>query len=252
ETTRPEHDAYVYLEPLHRRNRAALGFDMASQPTRREDMERARDSGSAALSGRVTLVQEIDTVKQAGFLIYVPVYRSGVVPTTVAARRALLEGFVYAPFRADDLFAGIFGTEERPRAAFRIYDGEGVAEGRLLHDSRVGGIAPADPPAFTSTERLEMAGRVWTIEFAATPYFELGIRRSFVPFIVGVGLVLGLILFGLTRAQVRASASVRESEQRLRSGLESLPVGVVVADRAGRVTFAHPMSRRIWARGGGA
>src|SRR5690606_23884226 len=74
----PERHAIIYLEPLDRRNRAALGFDMFTEPTRRDAMARARDTGLPAMSGKVTLVQEIEGRVQAGFLIYYPVYRDGV------------------------------------------------------------------------------------------------------------------------------------------------------------------------------
>src|SRR5690606_35653372 len=121
-----ERDLYfpiVFLETEDRRNLHAIGYDMFSQPTRREAMERARDTGTAAASGRVLLVQEIDAAKQAGFLIYVPVYRDGVVPGTLYERRAALAGFVYSPFRADDLLGGLLRGERLPRLNFEIYDG---------------------------------------------------------------------------------------------------------------------------------
>ena len=111
EGARGEYHAILYLEPLDRRNKAAIGYDMSTDSTWREAMARARDASAPAMSGRVQLVQEIDERKQAGFLIYVPIYRGGTVPATVTARRETLDGFVYAPFRADDLLEGIFGSE---------------------------------------------------------------------------------------------------------------------------------------------
>ncbi|HEX2166499.1 MAG TPA: CHASE domain-containing protein, partial [Longimicrobiales bacterium] len=111
-----------FLEPLDNRNRRALGFDMYSETERRMAIRRARDLAEPAMSGRVRLVQEIYGLPQAGFLIYLPVYASGTVPGTVEERRAQLTGVIYAPFRADDLFAGIFGSEQFPRVAFTVYD----------------------------------------------------------------------------------------------------------------------------------
>ena len=86
ETPRAEYHTVLYLEPQDRRNQAALGFDMSIDPIRREAMDRARDTGDAAMTGKVTLVQEIEGPKQPGFLIYVPVYRGGTVPPTVEER----------------------------------------------------------------------------------------------------------------------------------------------------------------------
>ena len=39
---------------------------------------------------------------------------------------------VYAPFRADDLFRGIFGSEREPRVFFQVHDGHSMGEESLL------------------------------------------------------------------------------------------------------------------------
>jgi len=91
---REEHPqtAIVLLEPQDVRNKQALGFDMSSEPVRRAAMERARDERTAAVSGRVTLVQEIDSEPQPGFLMYVPVYERDLPTDTIEERRAALIG----------------------------------------------------------------------------------------------------------------------------------------------------------------
>src|SRR5690606_14613582 len=105
---RDPYSSILYLEPFIDRNLRAFGYDMYSEPVRREAMERARDSGLPALSGKVTLVQEFGPEVQAGFLIYLPIYANGVTPVTVDARREALLGFVYSPFRAHDIMDSIF------------------------------------------------------------------------------------------------------------------------------------------------
>ena len=69
-TIRPEgrretYTSIVFLEPLSGTNLRAFGYDMFSEPVRREAMERARDMDVAALSGKVMLVQETGTDIQA-------------------------------------------------------------------------------------------------------------------------------------------------------------------------------------------
>ncbi|HVQ39804.1 MAG TPA: CHASE domain-containing protein, partial [Pyrinomonadaceae bacterium] len=99
ESERDEYHAIIYLEPQDQRNRAGLGFDMFTEPTRREPMERARDTGLPAASGRVTLFQRIDPqAKQPGFIIYVPVYRTDFPTANETERRAALLGFVFSAF----------------------------------------------------------------------------------------------------------------------------------------------------------
>src|SRR6478609_5225850 len=50
---RPEYHAVVSLEPMDRRNKLALGYDMYTSPPRRLAMDRARDTGEAASTGVV-------------------------------------------------------------------------------------------------------------------------------------------------------------------------------------------------------
>lgn len=47
-----------FVEPFTGRNVRAFGYDMYAEATRREAMERARDTGLPALSGRVALLQD--------------------------------------------------------------------------------------------------------------------------------------------------------------------------------------------------
>jgi CHASE1-domain containing sensor protein len=62
--------AVVFLEPLDERNRRAIGYDMTTELQRRRAMERARDTGGAALSSKVVLVQDSrEGTRAAGFLL---------------------------------------------------------------------------------------------------------------------------------------------------------------------------------------
>jgi signal transduction histidine kinase len=211
DSARGEYHAIFYLEPHDRRNEAAIGYDMFTDPTRREAMSRARDAAGPAMSGRVQLVQEIDQRKQAGFLIYVPIYRDGDVPATVEARRAELNGFVYAPFRADDLFEGIFGSESEPRVSFRLYDGTQVNEASLLHDSAVdwsegneSELTALTPlAARADTIPMQTAGRRWTLVFTPTTELLDSAGRGMVPLVAVAGVLVSVLLFLLARAHVR-------------------------------------------------
>jgi signal transduction histidine kinase len=202
--------AIRYLEPLDERNRAAIGFDMYSEPIRRHAMRRARDRGEPALSGKVTLVQEIIGPQQPGFLLYVPVYAGGTVPATEAQRRALLSGFVYAPFRASDLFAGIFGTEALPRVAFSVYDGNNVsADGLLYASERV----PGHVPTLRAGQDMEIAGHPWRIVFESQPGFDAGSTRGLVRLVLLAGVMASLWLFSLAYGQARARAAAEAANR---------------------------------------
>ena len=209
----PEQHAILYLEPHDEGNGAALGFDMSADPIRRAVMERARDTGLGEGSGKVAVAQELDPKPQAGFLVYFPVYAGGRIPGTVEERRAALEGFVYAPFSADELMWGIFGGETPRHIQVEVYDGGQVREDALMH--RSGGVTPTDarPDSnrvpvtlreFSSHTTFDMAGRVWTVQFRSGPGFPRDAGWRFVPVVLVGGLAAAGLLFVLTRGQVRA------------------------------------------------
>jgi signal transduction histidine kinase len=203
-----ERHAIRFLEPLDERNRAALGYDMYSESTRRAAMSRARDDAAAALSGRVRLVQEIIGPEQPGFLLYVPVYEGGEPPDDLAERRATLKGFVYSPFRAVDLFEGILGFDPRPRVSFSVFDGTAVDPEQLLYGSpRV----TTHRPALSATRHLVQAGRPWTVTFESTPDFEAGSLRMAPWAVLLAGLATSLGLFFLARGQARARVEAEEA-----------------------------------------
>nr|MDQ2694840.1 CHASE domain-containing protein [Pseudomonadota bacterium] len=114
--------AIVYLEPFDWRNRRAFGYDMFSEPVRRAAMERAWYSGRTAVSGKITLVQETGRDPQTGFLMYLPLYAADRPLASEAQRRAALRGWVYSPFRLDDLMQGILGRQ-LANVALEIHDG---------------------------------------------------------------------------------------------------------------------------------
>ncbi|HXH84705.1 MAG TPA: CHASE domain-containing protein, partial [Candidatus Tectomicrobia bacterium] len=215
---RDEYHAILYLEPLDRRNRAAIGYDMFSEPVRRTAMERARDTGLPAASGIVTLVQEIDERKQPGFLIYVPVYRHDVAGASVEERREALLGFVYSPFRAYDLLPGILGPGLGPFAGVTVADGpadratEPFYRAPAERDGRAASLAVRT--------QIDVAGRPWTLSFHGAGG---GSGRGLAAAILLVGATMSGLLYLATRYQVQGRLAAErladarlEGEQRFR------------------------------------
>jgi signal transduction histidine kinase len=208
-----ERHAIQYLEPLDERNQAALGYDMYSEATRRAAMARARDEATPALSGKVRLVQEIFGPEQPGFLLYVPVYGHEPAPATLEERRARLTGFVYSPFRAEDLFHGVFGSETEPSVRFLVYDGLEPTEEHLLYAS-----SPDTPhsPAFDAVRVTEQAGNHWTVVFESTPAIEDTFSSGASRAVLLLGILASFWLFWLARGQARAREAA-ESANRAKS-----------------------------------
>jgi PAS domain S-box-containing protein len=245
DTPRDEYHIIKYLEPLDARNRRALGYDMYTEATRQEAMQRARDTGAPAASAKVELVQEIGGEVQAGFLIYLPVYEGGATPESVSERRARLIGFMYSPFRAGDLFRSILTGAVTEEVAFQVFDGDPGAENVLYSSSRLERINPA----FSTVRPLGFAGRKWTIDFRSLPSFEIGARSPTVEIMPLIGIIFSILLAGIAAGQVqarnaaqrearerrRAEAAVAEREQQLRRVLDSIFAFIGVLDTNGRI-----------------
>ena len=222
---RPQRDDYttiIYLQPASDLNKIAIGYDMFTDPVRRQAMEIARDTGKPTASGRVTLVQERHvSIKQAGFLIYVPVYRKNVRPSTAAERQAALVGYVYSPYRADDFILPVV-AEKTADVAFQIYDG--AAKSENLHTAVTSDTS--NEPLFSDTKTLDVAGRTWTLTYATKPSFEASSSRSLLKYTIFLGVFLSLLFFTITRAEVRArtraeraAEEVKQSEATIRKTL---------------------------------
>lgn len=253
---RSEFHTILFLEPLDRRNRAALGYDMFTEPVRRAAMERARDTGVAALTGKVTLVQEIDAKKQSGILLYVPVYRRGLPLDTVEDRRFALLGFVYSPFRAGDLLQRVLSQDPLPGLAMAVYAGQEPLDENLLY--RSGEPHSGHLPRFVETGKLDVGGSPWTLVFSSLPTFEESSGRRQAWVVLLAGLVTSAILFGLSRSQVqarmaaehaaagllRSEEALRESGERYRQLVELSPEAIFV-QRDDRFAFVNSALIRL-------
>ncbi|WP_296805121.1 CHASE domain-containing protein [Thiocapsa sp.] len=255
-----------YLEPFSGRNLRAFGYDMFSEPVRRAAMEEARDRDIAALSGRVRLVQETDEDVQAGALMYVPVYHDGMPVGTIEERRAALAGWVYSPYRMNDLMRGILGRWEQRdgmRIRLAVYDGDGLAPETLLYDSQPG--APiAGSPGGTGVARipLDFNGYRWTLVFSSQASGGLSVGTLKVWSIAAAGTLISLLVAGLVHAVAKLRAQAerlvaeldahRRTEHSLdvaltkyRTLFDSFPLGISVADEDGAIVEANPIAETI-------
>ena len=242
EGQRALYTSIIYLEPFAERNLRAFGYDMFSEPVRQEAMRRAMDSGDPALSGKVQLVQETDQAIQAGFLLYVPVYRNGRATLTVEDRRRNLMGWVYAPFRMNDLMAGVLG-EQGQDLDIEIYDGTQASPENRMFDSHPEVKADHPPAAFQARRELAVGHHLWTMKIRALPAFATrlgpGKAGTILNFGILVSLLLTLLTWSLVRSRDRAVVLAGASEQRIKALMQSANNSILLVDPQGRILEAN-------------
>lgn len=230
---KPEHarDIYtsiLFIEPFSGRNREAMGLDMYTEPVRRKAMELARDSDIAVLSDKIRLTFETENDFQHGTLMFVPVYQQGKSSNTVEQRRAALSGWVFSPYRMNDLIDGIIGEQSIYNHAdvnFRIYDGQ-ISPETILFDSLEGTDYDYETSGRDSVIiPLTFNGHEWTLQFSRVNKVFYPWGNDLVVFISGI--IISLLIYSLfnsmrsTNINARKIASdltkhLKESENQLR------------------------------------
>lgn len=183
----------VYVEPRTAMNRFPIGFDMYSEPTRREAMELAASLGQPVASGKVGLMLDQAQPHHDGFIIYMPVFQG-----TGAERR--IRGFVYSPFRASEFLTSAFELVRDRSVEIAVYDGVQRPD-RLLVARRLPG-----EHGLSMERRIVVANRPWIISATFRRQHMLSpLSRATLIF----GAVLGVLVMFTARLITKRAAEDR-------------------------------------------
>ncbi len=197
EGKREFYTSIIYLEPFDWRNQRAFGYDMYSNNTRKEAMKRSIETTLPSLTGKVRLVQEDGKDEQAGFLLYLPLYKLNLPTQTIEQRYAAIQGFVYAPFRVDDFMKGVV-DKSLDFIQLKVYDMDTINEENLLFNSNDNQKVLE---SFNSVNILEFDGRVWTIEIKALQSFIHGNNLVYALIFTLISLLITFLLFLIFKRQ---------------------------------------------------
>jgi len=240
---RAEYAPVVYVEPLELR-RAALGFDVLSDPVRRAALETARDTGRAVATEPTT--PAAGTGADRGMVIFQPVYRAGAPTASVTQRRAAVRGFVIETVDLDDLIRRALPDPERDGLEFRLVDAS-----RTLSETTILASARAESAARSSlrfVSWLTVVDRQWRLEmYAASSY--LAARQSERAWIVlGGGLLITILLSAYLLASARHAAEAEGLAEGLRKvsrATEQSPASVVITDTQGAIEYVNPKFTQV-------
>jgi PAS domain S-box-containing protein len=254
---RESYSAIIYLEPFSDRNLRAFGYDMLLEPVRRAAMERARDTDYAVLSGKVVLIQETGKEVQAGTLMFVPVYRRGMPTDSVEQRRTAIYGWVYSPYRMNDLMKGILSNSnlDEIQLGLKIFDGEQLSQQNLLYETfHADNGRPRAGARFILKLPVDFNGHRWTLYFTQTGggFFTAEYAKAWLT-LVG-GTFITLLLFLLSRALLKTrkeqrmaeelNVALRKERQRMTSIIQGSNLGTLEWD----VQSGKTILNDIWAK----
>jgi len=258
-----------FVEPLAG-NETAAGFDLGSEPVRRQALERARDTGQMAASGPLVLIQE--TTEQYAFLACLPIYQAGAPTLTTDQRRSSLQGFVLGVWRFGEMVDKALSQFSLPEIDLWVSDTTDPAEGLPLYPSPASSHrqGPRPPPATTELSArfaLELGGRDWTVIAAPAPGEPVPPVGYSAWLVLFTGLTMTGLLFRYLHAlQVhakellhtnrcldreieerrQAEAALKSSELRLRQVLESAGDVILICDEGGRILIANSETERLF------
>jgi PAS domain S-box-containing protein len=265
---RSEYFPVLFVEPLPG-NERSLGFDLASDPVRREALDRSADSAQLAATGRVVLVQRSGVA--TGFLVFRPYYRGGVDPLRKQARRDALAGFVLGVFRMKDVVESkTLNVSAVSGLGLAVFDRDAPRGQRLLYPTGAAFDSIADlPKGPLENVTISVAGRTW--EVAAYP-----LSRAFAPArsrswsilvaeLMSIALLATYLHLTLNRKQAieqtvaertealhsavenleRAKSAAEKSETRFRRLLEVSPDAILVG-RNFVIALANPAALKLF------
>ncbi|MFZ6847006.1 CHASE domain-containing protein [Undibacterium sp. RuRC25W] len=251
---RDEYMAVIYLEPFWGRNLRAFGYDLASEEVRRSALDQARDTGEPALTGLVKLLQEGKDGNQAGFLLFIPIYKNGLPRGSVEERRESLLGYVYSPFRVEDMMRNVLVNVDSS-VGVEVFDGKEIDNKNLLFSSvqNNNGVSPR----YVSSRQMDFEGKSWTLRFTSLPTFEALSNNVISHMIFAAGIAVTILLtFVVTNlAATRNSAfgmakemttQLSHSENALRAVLDSAADGIVRVDGNGIVKSVNLAAEHIF------
>ena len=229
---RPEYYPVYYLEPLEG-NEPALGFDLGSDATRHEAIERCLASGQPVATHRVDLVQEAGG--QHGILVLVPVYDG----------EGEVKGLVLGALRVGDLLVQALSRLQARPIEVALYDvTEPNAPVYLAAVGDEGLLAEADSPHIAGTDTREIvrvADRRWMVAARASESSQWsgGVPGPVGLMLIGIATTVALAAFLVHR--VRSERRVREFERELAHLARVATTGELVA------SIAHELNQPLCA-----
>jgi len=174
-----EYTPVTYISPYNT-NKAAQGFNLSSNDTRRTSLHHARDNGKMTATAKIRLIQEKE--ESYGFLIIAPVYKEAVLTSNKEARKKNLQGYVTGVFRINNLMENAKKQADKEGLILTLTD-IGKTHGGLLYGEK------NNDTAYSFI--LDIPDRHWQLDVSLNKALKQNIDS---PQIVNWILILGIII----------------------------------------------------------
>ena len=260
-------------------NSRAHGFDLLSQPDRRQTLWAARDAGAVRASAVLALVQG-----ENGFLLVAPIYTNP-VPVRAEARQASLAGFCVGVIRVRFLVEEALKSVHPNGVNLALFDATDVDRPALLHfqsaTARPPGLpegASASPQGLQHRDIIDVGGRSWLILCTPSPTYRVASGRWLSwTCLAGGGALTVLLAFSflqhhrysdsledrvtrrtkeLARAYLelegeihvrnRTEKALRQNQEQLQAILNNTTAVIYVKDRQGRYLLVNQRYKSLF------
>jgi PAS domain S-box-containing protein len=225
---RPDYSVIKYMASASG-DKSLAGLDLAADPTRKEAMDYAMDSGSISITAPVRLVSG-----NAALMFFIPVYNKGVIPENVEDKRQQIRGFICGIFETEQLVSTSLSQYDTSEFHLQIKDlGTGLPYYGSLPD------LSAQARYLTWTRHWSHAGR--SLELQLVPSKSMLSRNSGQQswYVLTGGLVLcsllGIFLLVLTGRSARIEHLITQRTKELSSILDNAIESIVIVDQQGLI-----------------
>ncbi len=234
----------IMISPETEWSKRALGFDLYSEPTRREVIEKARATGRLTMSGRIKLVDQRPGGEiKNGFIKVVPVFKGHHDGPDSHDSRGM-SGFIVSPVHISVWLTHLleFSNNELGLA---LFDGERENPSELLHDSSGFGPDAWKQAKFSIVEKFQSGDRWLTARIFSLPALETHVFRLdswlVLMFCVTLSILLTIFVFAFVGRQsaLNELALSTRNMQLLSRAIDNSASIVVITDVNGVIEYVN-------------
>jgi signal transduction histidine kinase len=251
---RQDYVVVQHISPMQT-NAAAIGYDINSEPKRREAIRAAILSGKPAVTAPIQLLQ--GEAEAAGLLVLHPAFHQD----SAAEGASKLFAFAVAVLKIDEMIETATAGTRNPKLLYRVMDTNSHTPDAVIYQT---------PSASEPTNQdyrgefdLLMADRLWRLEVLPTPSYLQEIR-SWTAWAVGVGGLLGVSLLQVLMLTITGQNSlirrqVAEQTRELQAKTDAItdrnaqldaifhcsPDGFIAFAEDGTIKYANPALLRM-------